>query len=121
MRFRNEQLERTGKAAVLVPSGGQGPDEPMAEVEAISRYLLMQDIPREAILKEERSTTTLENMRFSKALIDERMQDARVVFATTNYHVFRSGIWAQLAGLEAEGERNRRGHPADPSADDLLS
>lgn len=27
----------------------------------------------------------------------------KIAFATTNYHVFRSGIWAQLAGLRAEG------------------
>jgi hypothetical protein len=26
-----------------------------------------------------------------------------VVYATTNYHVFRSGVWANLAGLPSEG------------------
>ena len=25
------------------------------------------------------------------------------MFSTTNYHVFRSGVWAALAGLSAEG------------------
>ena len=42
-------------------------------------------------------------MQFSKALIEKQKQDAKVLFATTNYHVFRSGLWAQLAGLNAEG------------------
>ena len=31
------------------------------------------------------------------------MKEAKVVFSTTNYHVFRSGVWANLAGLKAEG------------------
>ena len=26
-----------------------------------------------------------------------------MIFVTTNYHVFRSGVWAGLAGLHAEG------------------
>ena len=103
LHFRQKQLEKTGKAAVFVPSGGQGSDEPISEAEAISRYLLSQGIPQEAILKEEHSTTTLENMQFSKKLIDEKMPDAKTAFATTNYHVFRSGLWAQIAGLNAEG------------------
>ena len=42
-------------------------------------------------------------MEFSKKLIDRRTKDARVIFSTTNYHVFRSGVWAGLAGLPAEG------------------
>ncbi|MGN0470664.1 MAG: YdcF family protein, partial [Acutalibacteraceae bacterium] len=44
---------------------------------------------------------TLENMKFSKEIIDD--VNAKVLFSTTNYHVFRSGIFASQAGLEAEG------------------
>ena len=40
-------------------------------------------------------------MDFSKKIIND--PQAKVAFATTNYHVFRSGVWASLAGLEAEG------------------
>ena len=42
-------------------------------------------------------------MEFSKRIIEERTKDAKVAYATTNYHVFRSGLWANLAGLPAEG------------------
>ena len=43
-------------------------------------------------------------MRFSKKIIDDRGDgESKVIFSTTNYHVFRSGMWAGLAGLEAEG------------------
>ena len=96
-----------GRTAVLVPSGGQGADEPMAEAEAMRRYLLSQGVPEGLILPEDRSRNTYQNMQYSKALIESRTPDARVVYATTNYHVFRSGVWAGLAGLPAEGIGSR--------------
>ena len=103
VRFWKEQLLKTGKQAVMIPSGGQGKDEPFAEAEAIRRYLLEQGIPDELILKEDKSTTTLQNMQYSGKLIGAHSQNAKTAFATTGYHVFRSGIWAQLAELNAEG------------------
>ena len=42
-------------------------------------------------------------MEYSRALIEKRTPGAKVVYATTNYHVFRSGVWANLAGLPSEG------------------
>ena len=101
------QLEKTGKAPYLVPSGGQGPDEVCSEAEAMKNYLIAEGIPEEHILTENRSSTTLENMKFSKALIESRSDNANVAFSTTNYHVFRSGIWAQRAGLKAHGSGSR--------------
>ena len=46
-------------------------------------------------------------MDFSKAIIQETNPQGKAVFATTNYHVFRSGVWASLAGLNAEGVGSR--------------
>lgn len=125
VRFWREQREKTGKTAMLVPSGGQGPNEVMPEAEAIARYLVQDcGISEQHILKEDRSLNTYQNMLFSKQLIEGRSgadaagpnapgpdmpgtsEDASVsktIFATTNYHVFRSGVWASLAGLKAEG------------------
>ena len=42
-------------------------------------------------------------MRFSKNKIEEIKKEAKVSFATTNYHVFRSGIIANNEGLDCEG------------------
>ncbi len=100
--FWKDQKEK-GKTAILVPSGGQGPDEVMAEAEAMRNYLLSQGIPDEYIRPEKESKNTYQNMVFSKKLIENENKDARVIFSTTNYHVFRSGVWASLAGLRAEG------------------
>ena len=105
--FWRDQQAQTGKSAVLVPSGGQGPAEVMPEAEAMRRYLLAQGVTEGMIMAEDRSTNTFQNMAYSKALIDAAHPGARVAFATTNYHVFRSGVWARLAGLEAEGMGSR--------------
>lgn len=103
LAFWRSQKEQTGKEACFVPSGGQGPDEPMPEAEAVRRYLLSQGVPDHLILPETASKNTFENMAFSKKIIREISPDAKVVFSTTNYHVFRSGVWASLAGMPAEG------------------
>ncbi len=101
--FWREQKAKTGREAWMIPSGGQGPDEPMPEAEAIRRYLAEQGIPEEKILPETASANTLENMAFSRKIIEKTLPGGKTVFATTNYHVFRSGLWAARAGLRAEG------------------
>ena len=109
IEFWKKQKETTGREAVLVPSGGQGGDEPMSESEAMTRYMLETGVPKSAIMMEDKSANTFQNMSFSKEKIEEREKEkgadepANTIFVTTNYHVFRSGVWANLAGLPAEG------------------
>ena len=103
LEFWRAQKRRTGREAVLMPSGGQGPDEVMPEAEAMRRYLLEKGVPAAAIRTEDRSRNTYQNMEYSRALIEAEKPGARVAYATTNYHVFRSGVWAGLAGLPSEG------------------
>lgn len=103
--FANAQEAATGKSPVFIPSGGQGKDETVPEAEVMRRCLLDAGIPDERILPEDRSTNTYENMKFSKQLIEARSgPDARVAFATTNYHLFRSGCLTRKVGMkQAEG------------------
>ena len=90
--------KEAGKTPVVIPSGGQGPDEAVSESEAMKNYLLTQGIPAEDILCEDRSETTYQNFDFSRRLMDP--DHLKTAFFTTNYHVFRSGIWARRAGFE---------------------
>ncbi len=110
IEFWHSQLEKTGKQATLIPSGGQGRSEPMAEAEAMYRYIISTGFPENCVIREDQSANTFQNMAFSKRIIDEQTGDsdkAKIAFATTNYHVFRSGIWSNLAGLRAEGIGSR--------------
>ena len=105
--FWRKEREETGREAWLIPSGGQGEDEPMSEAEAIRRYLAGERMPEKKILVEDRSRSTLQNMAYSLQLIRATKPEGRAVFATSDYHVFRSGIWANEAGLKAEGIGSR--------------
>jgi uncharacterized SAM-binding protein YcdF (DUF218 family) len=93
--------------AKFVVSGGQGPDEPVSEAFAMRKYLQSQHIPDERILFEDQSTTTYENMFFSKKIIDDDWSDVNsapsIIFSTNNYHVLRGSLYAQRVKLKAEG------------------
>ena len=103
MAFRERQLAETGKDLIFVTSGGQGPDEPVSESAAMKKYLMEHGVPEERILEEDRSTDTFENMKFSKEKIWAVDPEAKVAFSTTNYHVFRSGLFARRVKMRAVG------------------
>jgi uncharacterized SAM-binding protein YcdF (DUF218 family) len=105
VEFARAQKEKTGKELIFVPSGGKGPDEIIPEADAIKNYLLSLGIPEERILPENESTNTYENIRNSMELIRKHAgEDApKVAFSTTNYHVFRSGLYARRVKMKAQG------------------
>ena len=103
MRFAWQQEIATGKPLKYVPSGGQGDNEVMSEGSAMELYLLSKGAERDEVFPEKQSVNTYENFRLSKEIIDGLKPDAKVAFATTNYHILRSGILARRAGVEAEG------------------
>jgi len=83
--------------AVIIATGGQGDDEPVAEAQCIRDELVKRGVAPSRILMEEKSTNTWENMTFSKALIEN--EDAAVGIVTNNFHVWRSLRLARRAGL----------------------
>ena len=90
--------------ALIVVSGGQGPQEDITEALAMKRYLLEKDIPFDLIIEEGRSTSTAENFRFSKELLDERLgDDYSVVFVTDDFHIYRAEMTAELEGVNVTG------------------
>ena len=103
LKFYRRQIEQTGKAPLFVTSGGQGPNEVVSESASMKAYLLEKGVPEEHILQEDRSTSTFENMKFSKEIIEADGGTGKVAFATTNYHVFRSGLMARRVGMRAVG------------------
>ncbi len=103
LSFDKKQREETGKRLVFVTSGGQGPDEIISESASMKRYLMEHGIEEERIIEEDQSTDTYENMRNSKAKIQEVNPNAKIAFSTTNYHVFRSGLFARRVKMRAIG------------------
>ena len=99
-----ELWKAQGAHAILIPSGGQGSDEVISEAEAMSRYLSSRGVPQDSILIEDRSTTTMENLLFAKHLLDTRSSGTyRCAFVTSDYHVFRTSLYASKVGLKGDG------------------
>lgn len=87
--------------AVIVVSGGKGSEENITEALAMERYLVEHGIPNSNIMKEENATSTNENFRYSKKLLDDYFDgEYSVVFITNDFHVYRSENLARLAGFE---------------------
>ena len=103
IEFAKEQKEKSGRNIIFIPSGGKGNDEITSEANAMKNYLIENGISRDDIIIENKSTSTEQNMRFSKDKIDKVNQDGKIVFSTTNYHVFRSGVIANSEGIDCEG------------------
>ena len=103
LAFYRAQIEETGRVPAIITSGGQGPNESISESASMKAYLMERGVPEEHILEEDRSASTYENMQFSGEMIRSQNPNARVVFSTTNYHVFRSGLMARRMKLQAEG------------------
>ena len=73
----------------FVVSGGQGADEIVSEAQAMRDYLLEKGVSADAILMEDKSTTTWENLRYSLAIINA--DRATGVDATSSVAVASSG------------------------------
>ncbi|MEA4902437.1 YdcF family protein [Desulfitobacterium sp.] len=90
----------------VVVSGGQGPGEWITEAEAMQRYLVEHGIAPERILKEEKSTSTMENFRYSRKLLEQQPSydpSEPVLVITNDFHMFRSKILARRNGINPVG------------------
>lgn len=82
---------------VLILSGGQGEDEPEAEAAVMERYLITRGVEKKQLLLEDRSTSTLENLVYSRELM--KKQPARVGLITSNFHIYRARKIAEKQGF----------------------
>lgn len=84
----------------FILSGGQGPDEDMSEAEAMKLFLLNNGISEERLIIEDASTSTYENIKFSKALIPDSIQSVTII--TSDYHLSRTKVIADQLGLKTD-------------------
>lgn len=82
---------------ILILSGGQGIDEAISEAECMKIELLIMGVPEENLIKEERSTSTEENIRYSYLILKDRGDyDAKVGVLTNSFHIYRARLQASL-------------------------
>ena len=103
IEFYNKQAE-ISKPPKIIFSGGQGSDEIIPEGLGMQKYAIEKGIKIEDTIVECKSVNTLQNMKFSKNIMDKQMpQGHNSIFITNNYHLFRAGIYAKMAKLKSEG------------------
>ena len=78
----------------VVLSGGQGPGEAITEAECMRRALVRRGVDESRLYPEERSTSTQENLRYSRAILEELGVDPaqRVAIVTSDYHLCRARL-----------------------------
>ena len=78
----------------VVLSGGQGPGEAITEAECMRRALVRRGADESRLYPEERSTSTQENLRYSRAILEELGVDPaqRVAIVTSDFHLCRARL-----------------------------
>ena len=86
-------------------SGGQGPDEPMTEAQCMYNELVAMGVDPARLWMEDQSTTTWENMKFSRAMLEEKTGTApeQIGLLSNEFHLFRAQLFARRFGFDPVG------------------
>lgn len=117
------EYARENPDSILILSGAQGDGEPVAEAAAMQEYLLEQGVTKGRMILEDRSHSTLENIVYSKILIEQDRDEkraqwqkskpklafpavqvadkpVRIGIITSNFHLYRAKMIARKHGLD---------------------
>jgi len=89
----------------IIVSGGRGPGESITEADAMKRFLIRHGVAKDQIIKEERSTNTLENLKYTTEILEglDKKENIEVTIVTNNFHMFRAKFLAKRQGLKVYG------------------
>lgn len=84
----------------LILSGGQGTGEAISEAQAMENYVVANGLSKDRLLLENKSTSTYENILFSKALLPEGV--AEVTIISNDFHLARAQKLASKLDLTTD-------------------
>lgn len=93
---------RDGYSDVIIACGGTTPGHHISEAEVMRALLEEEGVPQGAVLLENQSQVTIENMRFAARMMGGA-KGKYVLVVTSDYHVRRSVLTAMRAGFKAKG------------------
>lgn len=93
-------LWRAGRVDRIICCGGVG-RHPPSEAEVMARILREGGVPEDAILCEDRSVNTWENIAHARAICPDL---GPVILVTDRYHQLRARLIARHLGLRAQSE-----------------
>lgn len=98
IKTAHDYLEKNPNTIAIL-SGGQGSDEQISEARCMFNELTRMGIDPSRLIMEDRSTSTLENMKFSLEKFDG--EDVSVGIVTNGFHIYRSlKLFKQVAGYD---------------------
>ena len=93
-------LYQEGYADIILLTGGYSPGNDRSDAAIAQSWLVGQGIPESAILLEERSTITQENLKFSKEIMDSK-DFSTAILVSDPLHMKRSMMMAKDCEIEA--------------------
>lgn len=88
--------------SVAVLSGGQGPGEDISEAQCMYEVLTEKGIDGSRLYLEDKSTNTLENITFSKELIEKNNLSDNIAICSADFHLKRATMVAKKQGITAK-------------------
>ena len=84
---------------VCIVSGGQGSGEDITEAKCMYVYLTGKGIDPDRIIREDRATSTQENLSYSLALVEPTPSDS-IGILSSEYHLYRASLIARQQGID---------------------
>ena len=97
-------LYAEGVAPLLVFTGGRGPGDRFTEGGTGARWATERGVPASAVLTEEQSRTTYQNLAGARRALERRNRDRgrpRIVVVSDPFHMFRAVKQAADLGMDA--------------------
>lgn len=92
-----EYLENNENTQIIV-SGGQGKGEDISEAQAMKDYLCEHGVEAARIIMEDKSTDTVQNIRYSAEYISTKT--AKICVVSNDFHLFRAKRIVNAQGLK---------------------
>lgn len=93
------QYLKENPGTVCIVSGGRGKGEDITEAEAMGEYLQGHGIEAARICREDRSTTTCENLLFCREFVKNLEKD-KIGIISNNFHIYRAMKMARYIGYK---------------------
>jgi len=94
LRYRLETAVKTLNkypGSLCIVSGGQGPDEIVPEAKVMKQFLIDKGIDENRIYEESESSSSFQNLKFSKKLMEENgLKHENIIILTSEYHIPRA-------------------------------
>ena len=87
----------------IIVSGGKTNSSDISEALAMENYLIANGVNKKNIIKEDKATSTLENIIYSKKILEDINYNGKVLIVTSDFHLFRGRLIASILGIENKG------------------